>query len=321
MKLITIIIIITILVVMVHFNQSDSTTSKYKNLREELLRQSHLLMKNKNKNNNNTKVPAITKFLVISSGRSGTTSLFNILSNHREVCSFREIFQKKTPKISIESLEIMCESQQSALAHGFKALYSQLTAHFPQNCKYCSSGQYFPPPDPSPIEALKQIKLWFHAPDLKVIHLKRKDLFASALSRVELQTHTYHDANQASMMPIRISPEHVLELAEFFLSQERLWDSILRSTHTPSLIVFSDDIKAHPEIYIAQIYDFLGLSAPRSSLKASQTTSQATNIDYRWDLDHSSLPPAERFTNWEELMAFKSLHPIYVRSLSNSTAL
>lgn len=221
------------------------------------------------------------RFIVLSRSRTGSNMLLSFLNSHPNIHAEGEVFNRLNGRSYREILSRVFADQPSRiLAKGFKIFY-----YHPLDDDSCAIWQ--------DLAALD---------NLRVIHLKRKNILRTLISR---KIAGYHDIwvdkatdcndNVDKRKAVSFSPK---ELRRGF-EQTRQWEAsgAQRFAGHPLLSVYYEDLARQPEAVFSKITDFLGVSyaRPKTALKKQ-------NPERLRDLlvNYRELKEAFSGTEWQE---------------------
>jgi len=230
-----------------------------------------------------------SKFIILSRSRTGSTLLRYFMLSHPKIRSYGEVFRETqlTRKAAIQKdpihyldKTIFKPYPKYISAVGFKLFYYHLRRV----------------PDYSPLirvphEVDVQLeKFWEHLKamtDLKVIHLKRKNILKTHLSReLAFQTKQWAATSKKDQKPVNITLDYegCLKAFEMTRQWEEMGDAFF-SSHQKINIAY-EDLASDPSGTMRTIQDFLGL--PYKELTAGLKK-------------QNSRPISETITNYAEL--------------------
>lgn len=193
------------------------------------------------------------RFMVLSRSRTGSNMLLSFLNSHPNIHAEGEVFNRLNGRNYREILSrVFADQPPRILAKGFKIFY-----YHPLDDDSCAIWQ--------DLEALD---------NLRVIHLKRKNILRTLISR---KIAGYHDVwvdkatdgndNVCRRKAVSFSPK---ELRRGF-EQTRQWEAsgAQRFAGHPLISVYYEDLVRQPEAVFSKITDFLGVAyvQPKTALK------------------------------------------------------
>ena len=204
---------------------------------------------------------AYTKFIILSAPRSGTNMLRTTLASHPQIHAYGEIFNEnhiptnygfpasmkqimrarlKEPEAYIQEL-VFRKYLAGTKAVGFKMMY-----HHPQSASYrrawsCLAG----------------------IPELRVIHLKRRNLLEVLLSQARSDLTgkwaSYRDSKGAETQPrIELSAERCEQAFENLVQTRVAFDQRFKPEQL--LEVWYEDLVDNFECTLSSVYEFLGVA-------------------------------------------------------------
>ena len=191
------------------------------------------------------------KFIVLSRSRTGSNLLLSYLNSHPRVFAKGEIFQQLRGRDCKKILASVFNRQPRHIqAAGFKIFY------------------YHPLDD-------KQSRVWqelLAVPGLHVIHLQRRNILKTLVSRKIADAHQVWQSRSAQRAAVKtpIVFSTVEELERGFIETRR-WEADAERMFAGRMLhtVFYEDLVADPQGTFRKVTDFLGLvyKTPRSRLK------------------------------------------------------
>ena len=203
------------------------------------------------------------KYIILTFPRTGSNHLVSYLRSHNQIISFAELFQRSQvwfnydgyPRYNSETLisyrnknvvdflnnMIFRKFAQEISAVGFKLFYDQ-PAHIP-------GGEII-------LNYLKNLK------DLKIIHLKRKNVFRAYVSlKVALKTNEWvvYGKTNSKLPNSEINPtyENCLFFFKFVKENMKFYESFFKDSH--HLEIFYEDLVGNPKIALSKIQEFLNV--------------------------------------------------------------
>lgn len=261
----------------------------------------------------------MTRFFILGTARCGSNFFLNLLSSHKNIFVYEELFNldrlsRDLAGIIIENpvkyLEdkLYAKFHEDIMAVCFKIFYDHFTPdYFIKNIDVNSSNEYNRNRMVSfddfinktyKKEYLEQQfnKLWNYLGgdnDLKIIHLKRRNLLKTYLSLKKAYTTgewlKIKDTSCNSNRKITIDYPECLKYFERIETFEKKYDDFFR--HKNVLTLFYEDLAQNQELALASIFNFLSIPSQRlrSVLKKQiQGTLQENIINY---------PEAKQFFN------------------------
>jgi LPS sulfotransferase NodH len=215
----------------------------------------------------------ITKFVILTDQRSGSTWLVDILNSHPEVIAFSELFIENTKKNKptwagekdvllwrayirksksifkhlrpfscLRYLNYIYAYKQSINAIGFKLMYHQLW-HCPEILVYL---------------LLKKAK---------VVHLIRSNILDVIISKeASLIRGSFHSINNVSQVQVKLNTSNLLKRLRWLDTKIKLAKRIFSCSGVPYIEVEYEKLKSNPSSF-NDILNFLGIEPGKQKLE------------------------------------------------------
>lgn len=207
----------------------------------------------------------LQKFLVLSTSRTGSNWLIDLLNSHPEIRAFEEVFifqntnnqikvavpdllptrrfyefQHSTslsrPWATFKYIDELYEEGKSSQAVGYKLMYGQLK-RLPEILWKLLSDRY------------------------RIIHLMRQNLLDSILSReLAKQRKLWHSTKNVEVKKVRLDPQQLLSSLQRDERQVQRIRQIFRWLPVPILEVFYEQLRENTETTLESIAQFLNVS-------------------------------------------------------------
>jgi LPS sulfotransferase NodH/glycosyltransferase involved in cell wall biosynthesis len=229
----------------------------------------------------------LIRFVIVGTGRTGSTMLISLINNHSEALTFGELFR------SPDSIGWDVPSHAPASDAAMLAVYRHHPVRFLQSMVFR---------DWKPGQRAMGFKIfYYHArefpfaavweylrneTDIRVLHVKRRNVLAQYLSlqRAHMTDRWSGPSQDAISAPLHLSPEECQRHFAWVRRSEAEHDAFF--ARHPVLPVIYEDLLTGQTGQMARVQDFLGLNRERL---AATTVRQ------------SSRPLSEAIANYEEL--------------------
>ena len=181
-----------------------------------------------------------TNFIIVSRSRSGSNLLVSLLDSHPNVYARGEVFHNLKSRDPEKVLNHYFGNQpKNILANGFKVFY-------------------YHPLDGDPASLWNKI---LERKDLKFIHLKRKNLFKTIISREKaLQTDQWSSVSyikEKEGPPVVISPQEIEKQIKETKTHYQQFEILLKDK--PVMELYYEDFVKNIKTNMYHICDFLGI--------------------------------------------------------------
>lgn len=204
-----------------------------------------------------------TRFLILSTSRSGSTLLMHLLQQHPHIRAFGEVFRNLTRPEPTISWDIDYYPQYA----DWRRLYREHPVRFLRACVYA--------PQPTTVRAVGFKLFYFHARneagrpvwdaladdrELNVIDLERRDLLAMYLSWERATRHRAFAASSkrspTASEPITLDPE---ACRTFFERRNRNREHAMSYFKDHKVFTLSyEELSEHPAEQVQRVFRFLG---------------------------------------------------------------
>jgi hypothetical protein len=231
-------------------------------------------------------IPVMKRHVVLTSGRSGSNHLVAALNHHEELCNFGEVLGAWTLSAKLWSPLAVLGASKSAL---LDVVYDSRAVYYAaQSISYLRRRARDEPTHFRSRGALKSIGVkefflhlrdegtlsWFVAcQDLSIVHLRREDMLARALSVLRLREsgRAVRRVGERQGAALHVDPIELLKLLGELEVEEREEEEIIKrlSHHRCLSLVYERDLAdaETTDATLARTCEFLGVHA----LKAPET--------------------------------------------------
>ena len=201
----------------------------------------------------------MTKFVILTTQRSGSTFFWRYLDSHPEVSAHGEVFLNSMKREDCYSvyrrstlgnrllhvlsregsvknyLQWFFKQYGDVKAAGFKLMYNQLTAY--------------------PL-----LEQWFEEENIHVIHLIRKNILKTIISRKTAEKRNiYHSTEKLNTDKIYIDTKHLISDIEEIKGE--IESNRNKIKHNNYIEVFYEDISSNLKKYASETLSFLGINS------------------------------------------------------------
>lgn len=206
------------------------------------------------------------KFIILSSGRSGSNFLVSLLQSHTKIRVYNEVFHFHNPVWGYSGMDYKNSAERLAVRNKNLTQYveQELYGQYPKNIEAVGFKLLY-----LHMEKNKEVEQWrqeilksiHNFDNIKIIHLQRNNLLKACLSSaIAIRDNRWivnNKNNLKDIEPIELSSEQCLRYFEEVQSHKNKYTNLLNGY--PMIDIYYEDLSINSNDVTKQIQNFLGI--------------------------------------------------------------